>query len=401
MTTAPATVEPDLPATREEAIALARKIGLIAMPHAARHDREASFVVEGYEAIKGTRFGAMAVPKELGGGGHDLLTVCRAQAALARFCANTALAIAMHQHNVLTLAWRWRMGDEGVEHTLRRIADGLIVSSTGSSDRQNPGVNGTRTRGGLIVTGKKHFCSGAPGADVVVTFASIEDERRLATVLVPASDPGFRVIPEWDSMGMRGSGSNPVSFSNVFVPDANILDLGPLQRRRRVGNHRGGVHGEPGGSNDSTRIPGLQIALTVISAVYLGAASAVHDQVVRMAASGPTADDPSKQRIVGLLAVEKRTAWWALNALAAATNDDALGTEDHFVTTMLAKREIVLSSIRMVELGMELLGTKSYLRSMPIEQALRDVRAGITHPLAPETTLIEVGKSILNSFGEN
>jgi len=28
----------------------------------------------------------------------------------------------MHQHNVLALAWRWRLGDRAVEQTLRRIA---------------------------------------------------------------------------------------------------------------------------------------------------------------------------------------------------------------------------------------------------------------------------------------
>ena len=47
---------------------------------------------------------------------------------------------------------------------------------------------------------------------------------------------------------------------------------------------------------------------------------------------------------------------------------------------------------------MELLGSRSYMRALPFEQALRDVRAGITHPLAPEKTLEEVGKEVLGFF---
>jgi hypothetical protein len=38
------------------------------------------------------------------------------------------------------------------------------------------------------------------------------------------------------------------------------------------------------------------------------------------------------------------------------------------------------------------------MRSLPFEQALRDVRAGITHPLSPEKTLEEVGRSALDFF---
>src|SRR5579862_6761912 len=120
----------EVPRTPADVIAMARRIGSAAAPHAARHDREASFVTEGYEAIRANGFGIIAVPRELGGGGHDLETVCRALAVLARYCTNTALAISMHQHNVLSLAWRWRLGDRAVERTLRRIAFGDVILSS-------------------------------------------------------------------------------------------------------------------------------------------------------------------------------------------------------------------------------------------------------------------------------
>lgn len=141
----------------------------------------------------------------------------------------------------------------------------------------------------------------------------------------------------------------------------------------------------------------MQIALAVIAAVYLGAAGGMRDRAMRLAA-GRGADDPTQQRLAGLLTHEFRSAWWALDALIAETTDDSIGTEGHFVTTMLAKRQVILSSIRIVELAMELLGSRTYMRALPFEQALRDVRAGITHPLAPEKTLLEVGKSALNFF---
>jgi alkylation response protein AidB-like acyl-CoA dehydrogenase len=403
----------EVPQTPGEVYAMARQIGAAAAPHAARHDREASFVAEGYEAIRALGYGVIAVPSELGGDGHGLATVCRAQALLARYCANTALAIAMHQHNVLTMAWRWRLGDQVVEPVLRRIAQGdLLLSSSGSADPTNPGVRATAVEGGLLVTGSKRFCSGVPGADFVLTMARVDDgeEPWTTTVMVPTSDPGTEIVPDWDALGMRGSGSNPVSFSEVFVPDDDILYLEPLRSlhgRSRPGAPAGdqarapadGQADTPGAVPpiDGNRLPGLQIALAVIASVYLGAAGGMRDRALRITAARGAAD-PVKQRIAGLMTYEFRSAWWALDALIAATTDDSVGSESHFITTMLAKRQVILASIRIVELAMELLGSRSYMRAMPFEQALRDVRAGITHPLAPEKTLYEVGKSALEYF---
>jgi alkylation response protein AidB-like acyl-CoA dehydrogenase len=408
----------EIPRTPADVIAVAREIGAAAAPHAARHDREASFVHEGYEAIRALGYGTIAVPRELGGGGHDLDTVCRAQFVLARFCANTALAISMHQHNVLALAWRWRLGDRSVERTLRRIARGeLILSSSGAANPANPGVTATPVDGGVLVTGRKRFVSGVPGADVVLTMARIDEgeEYWTTTVMIPTSDPGTEIIDDWDAMGMRGSGSNPVAFSEVFVPEANILDLEPL--RRAPGTRRGGGRGGAGraaapanGQAGDTaggqavnprieghRLPALQIALAVIASVYLGAASAVRDRALRIAAARGTAD-PVQQRIAGLLTHEFRSAQWALDALIDDTTDESVGTEDHYIITMLAKRQVILASIRIVELSMELLGSRTYMRALPFEQALRDVRAGITHPLSPEKTLLEIGRGALEYF---
>jgi acyl-CoA dehydrogenase len=390
-------------------MAMVRQIGAAAAPHAVRHDREASFVTEGYQAIRELGYGMIAVPRELGGGGHGLATVCQAQAVLARFCVNTSLAIAMHQHNTLALAWRWRLGDGAAEHTLRRIVtEGLILSSSGSADPANPGVTGTPVDGGLLVTGRKRFCSGVPGADVVLTMARVDDGQRryTTTVLIPVSDPGTEIIDDWDAMGMRGSGSNPVSFSEVFVPGDNILAFERVGAMARRAGRGGSPSGSPSGTApdqpaglpaDGHRLPALQIALAVIAAVYLGAAGVVRDRALRSTATRGSAD-AAQLRLAGLLTHEFRSARWALDALIAETTDESLGSEAHFVTTMLAKRQVVLSAIRVVELAMELLGSRSYMRAFPFEQALRDVRAGITHPLSPETTLLEVGRSALEFF---
>jgi alkylation response protein AidB-like acyl-CoA dehydrogenase len=56
---------------------------------------------------------------------------------------------------------------------------------------------------------------------------------------------------------------------------------------------------------------------------------------------------------------------------------------------------VILSSISIIELAMEMVGSASYMSNQPFEQALRDVRAGITHPLSPEATLTFVGRAAI------
>src|SRR5688572_7297623 len=90
----------------QEFVNWARTIGEKISPHAARHDREGSFVIEAFELLKSSGYLALAVPEELGGRGATVRQVAMAQAELARHCASTALASSMHHHITLFQAWR-------------------------------------------------------------------------------------------------------------------------------------------------------------------------------------------------------------------------------------------------------------------------------------------------------
>jgi alkylation response protein AidB-like acyl-CoA dehydrogenase len=227
------------------------------------------------------------------------------------------------------------------------------------------------------------------------------DAWRPVTVLVPLDSPGVEIVPDWDAMGMRGSGSNSVAMTEAFVPEANVLYL---HRSRNRGHTRGADDGAPGerGARRGNApqppgmlVPGLHISLAVITATYFGAAGAMRDKALQLVAGTPKAETPAVHRLAGMMTQEWRTAQWVLDGLIQETTDESIGTPRQFVATMLAKRQILLSSIHVVELAMEMLGSMSYMKDQPFEQALRDVRAGITHPLPPEATLGPVGRTAL------
>ena len=106
---------------------------------------------EAYDLLRSSGYLALAVPTELGGRGATIREVAMANRALARHCASTALASAMHHHVVLFTAWRYRRGLPGAEATLQRVADeGIVLVSTGGADLTRPRGQAVPTEGGYL-----------------------------------------------------------------------------------------------------------------------------------------------------------------------------------------------------------------------------------------------------------
>src|SRR5438132_1164132 len=113
----------------------------------------------------------MPVPVELGGGGADLETVCRAQAVLAGGCASTALAANMHLFGIGTAAEAFADDEPEARILLELAANRLVIggSFTDAATGLNVRTSATPARkveGGYVVSGRKSFCSLAPVLDI-------------------------------------------------------------------------------------------------------------------------------------------------------------------------------------------------------------------------------------------
>jgi acyl-CoA dehydrogenase len=369
-------------------VGLAAEIGAVAAEHAADHDRDASFVAPAYEAMRAAGYLRLAVPTELGGLGATMRQVSYAQAELARHDGATALASTMHLYNTLAQVFRWRNGAPDAEGVLRRVADdGIVIATSGGSDWLWPTAVAVPTDDGTAyrVSGRKVFCSQAPGATVISTSAVVGEPGDGGEVLhfsVPLGADGVRLEETWDTHGMRGTASHDLVFEDVLVPADKIAGKRP--------------YGEMG-------VP-LRVALIhfapVGGATYLGIAQGARDHVVEAATSGsrgttPLADLERVQRQVGLIDGKLQVAWWGLMGSLDQIGDAYPADAATVATVMLAKRHAVLEAIEVVDLAMEVLGGRSYFRRSPLERALRDVRAGTFHPLSPENTLTFAGRHAL------
>ncbi|MDY7099965.1 MAG: acyl-CoA dehydrogenase family protein [Actinomycetota bacterium] len=360
-----------------ELVAWAAEIGARISRFAADHDRDGTFVTEAYDILRDEGYLALAVPAELGGHGATVRQVSMAQRELARHCSATALASVMHHHVVLFTAWRYRRGMAGAEATLRAIADdGIVVVSTGGADQTRPRGTAVRVDGGYRVSGRKVFASQSPVGAVMATMFPYEDPDEGTVVLnmsIPMADDGVTVLDNWDTLGMRGTGSHDVTLEDVFVPDARVIARRP----------------------HATIDPPLQVVLSVamapVAAVYLGVARSARDHAVATVAGTDRAADPVVQRQIGLMDTRLRVAGWALDGALATVGDDPAPSMDTVVEVMAAKREIALAGAEVCDLALEVAGGRGFYRSSPIERCVRDIRGAKFHPFTPEQSLVHAG----------
>jgi alkylation response protein AidB-like acyl-CoA dehydrogenase len=359
-------------------VARAAACGPLLAEHAAEHDRDGTWVQESFDHLRQSGLLKIAVPIELGGDGATIREVAMVQRELAKHCASTALASSMHQHVTAFTAWRYRRGLPGAEATLRKVADdGIVLVSTGGGDLTRPRGTAVKVDGGYRVTGSKPFASQSPVGSVMSTMFVYNDPERGLRVLnmgVPFASEGVSVGSNWDALGMRGTGSNDVVLDDVFVADERVLADRPYD------------------VVDPPLQVILSIALSIISAVYLGVAEGARDHAIS-AAMG--AGDPGTQRQTGLMCNRLRVAAWALDGALAQVGDDPAPSMETLAAVMAAKHEIGSAGIEACDLAMEIAGGRAFFKGSPVERAYRDVRAIKFHPFTPEATLLHAGRLAL------
>ncbi|MGC5223973.1 acyl-CoA dehydrogenase family protein [Micromonospora sp. DT81.3] len=354
-------------------------IGPILAEHAARHDRDGTFVTESYDALREAGLLSAAVPVELGGSGATIRDLAGLQRTLGHYCGATALASAMHQHVTCFTAWRYRRGLPGAEATLRRIADEQIVLvSTGGGDFTHPSGEAVAVDGGYRVSGRKRFVSQSSAGTVMSTMFPFSDPVRGMRVLnmaVPLAAEGVAVANNWDVLGMRGTASDDVVLTDVFVPQERVLADRPY------------------GVIDPPLQVIASIGFAIISGAYLGVAEAAFAEAVK--AGGRNSDDPVAQRLIGLMRSRLQVAGWALDGALAQLGDDPTPSYEGFLAVMTAKAEIARAGVEVCDLAMQVAGGSSYFKGSVIERCYRDIRAAAFHPLTPEATLLAAGRHAL------
>ncbi len=358
--------------------ALARELGPRFAARASFHDAADAFVADNYRDLRERRVFSAGVPAELGGGGASHAELCAMLRVLGQHCGSTALALAMHTHQVAIAAWRWRHEGAPVEPLLRRVAaQETILVTSGGSDWLAGSGRAEKVDGGYRVTGRKVFASGAPAGDLFMTMAVHDDPESGPTVLhfaIPFDAPGLEIKDTWRTLGMRGTGSHDVVLEGVFVPDAAI-----------------GLRRPAGRWSPAWHVVAM-LALPLIYAVYVGIAEAARALALRQAAG--RRHDAGTQELVGRMENELATARMGLRQMidAAACSRPGIETTNE---VLIGRAVAGRSAIRTVEVAMEVAAGAGFYRDLGLERLFRDVQGARYHPVRGSAQLLYAGRLAL------
>jgi alkylation response protein AidB-like acyl-CoA dehydrogenase len=352
-------------AERRTATDIARGLGAIFEQRASETGDEDRFVAENFASLKESGLVEAGVPQELGGGGATVDELAAMLRILGYHCGSTALAFAMHTHQVAIPAWRWiHQKAAPVEPLLKKIAqERLLLLSSGGSDWIGGSGKAEKVEGGYRIEARKIFTSGAPTGALLMTGAILESEGEPPMVLhfgVPMNSPHVKVLDTWRTLGMRGTGSHDVLIEGHMVPEAAVA------LRRKAGEWHPLFHII------------ATIAFPLIYSVYVGVAERARDMAIGLAKK----KQPNHHAVnlAGRMETELAAARLAVESMLAAVRLNA-PSADTVNQVMIGRQLVARHAIAAVELAMELAGGAGFYRAAGLERRFRDIQAARYHPL--------------------
>lgn len=300
-----------------------------------------------------------------------------------------------------SVAWVAAVGSEGPSFYAYLPPDTYDKIFAGGPDIIHSGViNATgkavRDKGGYRFSGRWSFASGSNNADYICIHGVLDGSGQAGGMpatrmgVVPAREVNIEDV--WHVSGLKGTASNDIVVSDLFIPDEWT---GTFAELPAVARH------------PLDQRPLLARFGSEFAAVAVGIAQAALDDITSIARNkvpatsrSKLAADPVAQYMVGQLSTDLYMARTLLHQVAR--DDQAsvpFGPPDN--TAMVVRRarltRAAAVAASVVEGAYSVSGTTGLFESCPLQRRLRDVRAVTQHyMLSARSAFGPVGTAILS-----
>ena len=332
-------------------------------PRASAVDEAATFSFENYRDLVASGMHAPGIPEEYGGDGLDAVAAAIAVEEVARVCASSSTVLTSNKLGTTPLLLRG--SEEQRQRYLPEVAAGQALMAYAISEREaGSDVASMTCRAVLdgdewVLNGVKAWITSAGIARYLVVFAVTDPgqgSRSISAFVVHDDDPGIAYGAPERKMGIRGSVTREVIFTDCRIPATRL-----------IGERGRGLHLALA-TLDHTRVS--------IGAQAVGIAQGALDVAVgyvkeRRQFGRAVSDFQGVQFMLADMAVRVESARQMV--YAAARRSDARAAD---LTWFGAAAKCAASDAAMAVTtdAVQLLGGAGYTKDFPVERMMRDAK---------------------------
>jgi isovaleryl-CoA dehydrogenase len=332
-------------------------------PIADAIDREDRFPRELWPRMGELGLHGITVEEEYGGSGLGYLEHCVAMEEISRASASVGLSYGAHSNLCINQIRRWGTAAQKRGYLPRLIAGehlgALAMSETGAgSDVVSMTLRADRRGDTYVLNGAKMWITNGPGADTLVVYAKTDPaggSGDISAFIVERGFKGFGVAQKLDKLGMRGSETGELVFTDCEVPAENVL-------------------GQPG-EGIRVLMSGLDYERAVLAAGPLGIMRAALDLVLpfvreRRQFGRPIGSFQLMQGKIADMYVGMNAARAYVYAVARACDRGAVTRQDAAGAILYAAEKATAMALDAIQC----LGGMGYVNESPAGRLLRDAK---------------------------
>ncbi|HLK23463.1 MAG TPA: isovaleryl-CoA dehydrogenase [Caulobacteraceae bacterium] len=332
-------------------------------PIAAEIDRDNAFPRHLWPEMGALGLHGITVEEEWGGSGLGYLEHVVAMEEVSRASASVGLSYGAHSNLCVNQIRRWGAPDQKRRYLPKLISGehvgALAMSEAGAgSDVISMTLRADHRGDRYVLNGGKFWITNGPHADVLVVYAKTDPEgasRGVTAFIIEKDFKGFACAQKLDKLGMRGSDTGELVFTDCEVPEENVM--GP----------------ENGGAG--VLMSGLDYERAVLAAGPIGIMQACLDAVLpyvreRKQFGRPIGTFQLMQGKIADMYVALNSARAYVYAVAKACDSGRTTRFDAAGAILLASENAVKTSLEAIQA----LGGAGYTKEHPVERYLRDAK---------------------------